>query len=57
MIFDSSIHQVEDLDVWREQTRAGIACMRHGQYLTCLPYLDVERFIESGQLVALTFRN
>ncbi|MBU5693696.1 MULTISPECIES: LysR substrate-binding domain-containing protein, partial [Gammaproteobacteria] len=25
----------------------------NGPYLTCLPYLDVERFIESGLLVAL----
>ncbi|KFI10895.1 LysR family transcriptional regulator [Vibrio coralliilyticus] len=55
-IFDSSIHHlIEDLDVWREYEHVPVlrSMVEHGQYLTCLPYLDVERFIENGQLVAL----
>ncbi|KLN63672.1 MULTISPECIES: LysR substrate-binding domain-containing protein [Vibrio] len=56
MIFDSSIHHlIEDLDVWREYEHVPVlrSMVENGQYLTCLPYLDVERSIESGQLVAL----
>lgn len=56
MIFDSSIHHLlEGLDVWREYEHVPVlrSMVENGQYLTCLPYLDVERFIESGQLVAL----
>jgi DNA-binding transcriptional LysR family regulator len=56
MIFDSSIHHlIEDLDVWREYEHVPVlrSMVENGQYLTCLPYLDVERYIESGQLVAL----
>ncbi|GAK86248.1 Cys regulon transcriptional activator CysB [Vibrio ponticus] len=56
MIFDSSIHHlVEDLDVWREYEHVPVLrrMVSNGQYLTCLPYLDVERYIESGALVAL----
>jgi DNA-binding transcriptional LysR family regulator len=55
-IFDSSIHHlIEDLDVWREYEHVPVirSMVANGQYLTCLPYLDVERFIDSGQLVAL----
>lgn len=55
-IFDSSIHHlIEDLNVWREYEHVPLlrSMVANGQYLTCLPYLDVERFIESGQLVAL----
>ncbi|MBA5763268.1 LysR family transcriptional regulator [Vibrio sp. 404] len=56
MIFDSSIHHlIEDLDVWREYEHVPVlrSMVANGQYVTCLPYLDVERFIESGMLVAL----
>lgn len=56
MIFDSSMHHlIEDLDVWREYEHVPVlrSMVENGQYLTCLPYLDVERFIENGQLVAL----
>lgn len=56
MIFDSSIHHlIADLDVWREYEHVPVlrSMVANGQYLTCLPYLDVERFIEAGQLVAL----
>ncbi len=54
--FDSRIHHlIEDLDVWREYEHVPVlrALVANGPYLTCLPYLDVERFIASGQLVAL----
>jgi DNA-binding transcriptional LysR family regulator len=56
MIFDSSIHHlIADLDVWREYEHVPVlrSMVANGQYLTCLPYLDIERFIESGSLVAL----
>ncbi len=48
-------HLIEDLDVWREYEHVPVlrALVANGSYLTCLPYLDVERFITSGQLVAL----
>ncbi len=55
-IFDSSIHHlIEDLDVWREYEHVPVirTMVENGQYLSCLPYLDVERFIDNGQLVAL----
>ncbi|ASI95053.1 MULTISPECIES: LysR substrate-binding domain-containing protein [Vibrio] len=55
-IFDSSIHHlIEDLDVWREYEHVPVlrSLVSNGQYLTCLPYLDVERYIEAGDLVAL----
>jgi len=55
-IFDSSIHHlIEDLDVWREYEYVPvlIRLVSNGQYLTCLPYLDVEPYLETGELVAL----
>ena len=55
-IFDISIHHlIEDLDVWREYEHVPVlrSLVSNGQYLTCLPYLDVERYIEAGDLVAL----
>ncbi|MGC9423392.1 MULTISPECIES: LysR substrate-binding domain-containing protein [Vibrio] len=55
-IFDSAIHKlIADLDVWREYEHVPVlrSLVANGSYLTCLPYLDVERFIQSGQLVAL----
>ncbi|KOO04373.1 LysR substrate-binding domain-containing protein [Vibrio nereis] len=54
--FDSSIHHlIEDLDVWREYEHVPVirTMVENGQYLSCLPYLDVERYIDNGQLVAL----
>lgn len=54
--FDSSIHKlIADLDVWREYEHVPVlrSLVSNGSYLTCLPYLDVERYIQSGQLVAL----
>ncbi|WP_428775011.1 LysR substrate-binding domain-containing protein [Vibrio sp.] len=55
-IFDSSIHHlIEDLEVWREYEHVPVirSMVAKGQYLTCLPYLDVEKGIENQQLVAL----
>ncbi|WCE31333.1 LysR substrate-binding domain-containing protein [Vibrio sp. SCSIO 43137] len=55
-IFDSSIHHlISDLDVWREYEHVPVlrSMVANGSYLTCLPYLDVARYIESGKLVAL----
>ncbi|WP_375749828.1 LysR substrate-binding domain-containing protein [Vibrio sp. HN007] len=55
-IFDSSIHKlIADLDVWREYEHVPVlrAMVENGPYLSCLPYLDVENHIKSGQLVAL----
>nr|WP_237733806.1 LysR substrate-binding domain-containing protein [Vibrio fluvialis] len=54
--FDSSIHKlIADLDVWREYEHVPVlrSLVANGSYLTCLPYLDVERYIQSGQLVTL----
>ncbi|MDD1792608.1 LysR substrate-binding domain-containing protein [Enterovibrio makurazakiensis] len=54
--FESSIcHHIEDLDVWREYEHVPVirSLVANGSYLTCLPYLDVEPYIESGKLVAL----
>ncbi|WED24428.1 LysR substrate-binding domain-containing protein [Vibrio sp. JC009] len=55
-IFDSSIHNlISDLDVWREYEHVPVlrSMVENGPYVSCLPYLDVERHIKSGQLVAL----
>ncbi|PJC87529.1 LysR family transcriptional regulator [Vibrio sp. HA2012] len=55
-IFDSSIHHlISDLDVWREYEHVPVlrTLVANGPYLTCLPYLDVEKYIEEGKLVAL----
>ncbi|MFC1235421.1 LysR substrate-binding domain-containing protein [Vibrio sp. DW001] len=55
-IFDSSIHHlIADLDVWREYEHVPVlrSLVANGPYLTCLPYLDVEKHINNGSLVAL----
>ncbi|CAH0533958.1 HTH-type transcriptional regulator CysL [Vibrio stylophorae] len=55
-IFDGAIHGViDDLDVWREYEQVPVlrSLVAHGPYLSCLPYLDVVKFIERGELVAL----
>ncbi|MFV0449158.1 MAG: LysR substrate-binding domain-containing protein [Vibrio sp.] len=54
--FDNSIYKfIENIDVWREYEHVPVlrALVANGPYLTCLPFLDVERFIDSGQLVTL----
>jgi len=55
-VFDSNIHNfISDLDVWREYEHVPVlrSMVANGSYLTCLPFLDVERFIASGDLVEL----
>lgn len=55
-IFESAIHGViDDLDVWREYEQISVlrTLVANGLYLSCLPYLDVVKFIERGELVAL----
>ncbi|WP_117234093.1 LysR substrate-binding domain-containing protein [Vibrio maerlii] len=55
-VFESSVdHLIQDLDVWREYEHVPVlrTMVENGPYLTCLPYLDVERSIEAGRLVAL----
>ncbi|RYV02784.1 LysR family transcriptional regulator [Shewanella sp. OPT22] len=54
--FDSSIlHLLENINVWKEYEHVPVirSMVERGQYLSCLPYLDVEKYIENGQLVAL----
>ena len=55
-IFESAmVPLIPDLDVWREHSYVPVikSLVANGQYLTCLPYLDVEPNIERGELVAL----
>ena len=55
-VFDTAIHPfIEDLEIWREYEHVPVLrkMVKNGPYVTCLPYLDVEQYIESGQLVAL----
>jgi len=55
-IFDSAIYgKISDLDVWREYEHVPVlrTLVTQGQYLSCLPYLDVVKYIERGELVAL----
>ncbi|PMH41400.1 LysR family transcriptional regulator [Vibrio sp. 10N.286.49.B3] len=54
--FDSAVHHfIRDLEVYREYEQVPV--LRHlvikNEYLSCLPYLDVEQYIKQGQLVAL----
>ncbi|ODP99636.1 MULTISPECIES: LysR substrate-binding domain-containing protein [Salinivibrio] len=54
--FDSAIHGViEDLDVRREYEQVPVlrTLVANSSYLSCLPYLDVEKWIERDELVAL----
>lgn len=55
-IFDGAIHGlIDNLDVWREYAHVPVlrTMVAQGSYLSCLPYLDVEKFIEREELVAL----
>lgn len=57
MAFENAIcHHIANIDVWREYEHVPVirSLVVNGPYLTCLPYLEVERFIDSGKLVALT---
>lgn len=54
--FDSSIHNfIDNLKVWREYEHIPVlrTMVENGPYVTCLPYLDVEKYIENGKFVAL----
>ncbi|QXO16234.1 MULTISPECIES: LysR substrate-binding domain-containing protein [Vibrio] len=54
--FDSCVHNLmTELNVWREYEHVPVlrSLVAQGSYLSCLPYLDVEKHIESGHLVAL----
>lgn len=56
MAFESAISRhIADLDVWREYEHIPVirSLVANGPYVTCLPYLDVEQYIEDGKLVAL----
>ncbi|SON53365.1 LysR substrate-binding domain-containing protein [Vibrio tapetis] len=55
-VFDSNINNlISDLDVWREYEHVPVlrSMVANGSYLSCLPFLDVEKFIASGELVEL----
>nr|WP_257098672.1 LysR substrate-binding domain-containing protein [Pseudovibrio flavus] len=55
-IFDSAIHGfIDDLDVWREYEHVPVlrTLVANGRYVSCLPFLDVEKYIERGEFVAL----
>ncbi|MGX9461647.1 LysR substrate-binding domain-containing protein [Shewanella sp. A14] len=56
-IFDAAIHGlIVKLNVWKEYEHVGLlkALVKNGVYLSCLPYLDVEKDIANGDLVVLT---
>jgi DNA-binding transcriptional LysR family regulator len=56
MVFDSAIQPfISHLNVWREYDLVPVLCYltMNGDYLTCLPYLEVKPLLEAGQLVAL----
>jgi|TARA_R110000851_G_scaffold14121_2_gene47881 DNA-binding transcriptional LysR family regulator len=56
-IFDAAIHGlIVKLNVWKEYEHVGLlkALVKNGVYLSCLPYLDVEKDVAKGELVMLT---
>jgi DNA-binding transcriptional LysR family regulator len=56
-IFDAAIHGlIVKLNVWKEYEHVGLlkALVKNGVYLSCLPYLDVEKDVAKGELVVLT---
>lgn len=59
-VFDSSIYNlVSNLDVWREYENVPLlrSLVESGRYLSCLPFLDVQKAISEGSLVALNVPN
>ncbi|MBD1389927.1 LysR family transcriptional regulator [Neiella sp. HB171785] len=55
-IFDSALYgRIDDLDVWREYSHVPVLrqLVADSLYLSCLPYLDVIKFVERGDLVVL----
>lgn len=55
-IFEGAIHGIiEKLNVWKEYEQVSVlkALVKNGQYISSLPYLDVEKEVASGELVIL----
>ena len=55
-IFDGAFHcHGEKLNVWKEYEQVNVLkhLVQHGSYLSALPYLDVEKELQSGDLIAL----
>ncbi|MCL1113694.1 MULTISPECIES: LysR substrate-binding domain-containing protein [Shewanella] len=55
-IFDAAIHGlIDNLNVWKEYEQVGLlkALVKNGVYLSCLPYLDIEKDVSKGDLVIL----
>lgn len=55
-IFDEAFHcHAEKLNVWKEYEQVNVLkhLVAHSSYLSALSYLDVEKELQSGQLIAL----
>ncbi|GIU26319.1 MULTISPECIES: LysR family transcriptional regulator [unclassified Shewanella] len=55
-IFEGAIHGIiEKLNVWKEYEQVSVlkALVKNGQYISSLPYLDVEKEVANGELVIL----
>lgn len=55
-IFDGAVHGlIENVDVYKEYESVAVikALVKNGSYLGCLPYLDVIREVQKGELVIL----
>ncbi|MCF1427263.1 MAG: LysR family transcriptional regulator [Shewanella sp.] len=55
-VFDTAVHGVIDtVNVWKEYCQVNVlkALVKQGGYLSALPWLDVEREVQSGELVVL----
>ncbi|WP_022942235.1 LysR family transcriptional regulator [Psychromonas hadalis] len=55
-IFDGAVHGlIENIDVYKEYESVAVikALVKNGGYLGCLPYLDVIKEVEKGELVIL----
>ena len=55
-IFESAVHGlIEQLDVWKEYESVAVIkeLVQNGVYLGCLPFLDVQKEVDRGELVIL----
>ncbi|ABZ77145.1 transcriptional regulator, LysR family [Shewanella halifaxensis HAW-EB4] len=55
-IFEGAIHGIiEKLNVWKEYEQVPVlkSLVKNGQYISSLPYLDVEKEVANGELVIL----
>ncbi|MFO6422806.1 LysR substrate-binding domain-containing protein [Motilimonas sp. KMU-193] len=55
-IFDGAVHGlIENINVWKEYEHVPVikALVKNGNYLGCVPYLDVEQDVANGNLVVL----